>query len=459
MLRRLVIAAVAIAALLLMLLPTLIPGATATDQTQARAAGLVLLTLGFWALVVLPEFMTALVFFLLAMVLHVAPAPAVFAGFSSAAWWLVFGGMIVGAAVEKTGLGRRLARAVFGRLGGAYPQAVTAVALAAVALGFLMPSTMGRVVLLMPIVLALCERLGFERGSRGRVGLVMTAALCTYVPTTGILPASVPTSVLIGAAEQLYNIRLTYGPFLLQHFPVLGIGYVALLVPVVTLLFRQEAKPQVDATAPEPMTRDEHKLAWLLGIALIAYALDFLHGVSPAWVSLAAGLLCLLPGIALVSPKLFNERVNLAVLVYVAAIIGLGSVVENTGLGARLGAWLIHAAQLAPGATAYDFGALVLLCVLVGLATTLIPIPAVMGSLAGDIAQASGLPVETVLMTYVIGYAVVLFPYQSGPLVVAMQLGGVTAAQGMRVTLVMGSLTILVLAPLAYLWWRALGLI
>lgn len=459
MLRRLVIAAVALGASLLMIAPLLSSSTTAVDQLQARAAGLVLLTLGFWALVVLPEFMTALVFFLLAMVLHIAPAQAVFAGFSSTAWWLVFGGMILGAAVERTGLGRRLARAVFGRLGGAYPQAVTSVALAAVALGFLMPSTMGRVVLLMPIVAALCDRLGFAERSRGRVGLVMTAALCTYVPTTGILPASVPTSVLVGAAEQLYHVKLTYGPFLLQHFPVLGLGYVALLVPVVTLLFGEKARPTADTAAPKPMSLDERKLAWLLAAALLAYALDFLHGVSPAWVSLAAGLLCLLPGIALVSPKLFNERVNLAVLVYVAAIIGLGSVVEATGLGARLGQWLIHAAQLAPGATAYDFGALVVLCVLVGLATTLIPIPAVMGSLAGDIAQASGLPVETVLMTYVVGYATVLFPYQSGPLVVAMQLGGVSAGQGIRVTLAMGSLTVLVLAPLAYLWWRALGLI
>jgi len=455
--RRIVIAAVVLGAAGLALAPAL--GATALDTVQFRAAALVLVTLGFWALVVLPEFITALIFFLLAMLLHVAPAPFVFAGFSSTAWWLVFGGMIIGAGVERTGLGRRLARAVFGRLGGSYPRAVAAVALAAVALGFLMPSTMGRVVLLMPIVLALCDRIGFAPGSRGRIGLVMTAALCTYVPTTGILPASVPTSILVGAAEQLYQIKLTYGPFLLQHFPVLGLGYVAILIPAVSILFHDRADPRVEDGAAPALTRDERVLSWILGLALVAYALDFLHGVSPAWVSLAAGLACLLPGIAIVSPKLFGERVNIAVLVYVGGIIGLGSVVEHTGLGARVGAWLIHAAGLSPGAEAYDFGAVVLLCALIGVLTTLIPIPAVMGPLAGDIAQASGLPVHTVLMIYVIGYAVVLLPYQSGPLVVAMQLGGVTARQGMRITLVMGSATVLVLAPLAYAWWRLLGFI
>lgn len=459
MLRRLALAAVALLAAGLLIAPSLFPAIAAADATQLRAAGLVLLTLGFWALVALPEFMTALVFFLVAMVLHIAPPTAVFSGFSSTAWWLVFGGMIVGAAVEKTGLGKRLARAVFGRLGNSYPQAVAAVALAAVALGFLMPSTMGRVVLLMPIVIALCDRIGFAPGSRGRLGLAMTAALATYVPTTGILPASVPTSVLVGAAEQLYGIKLTYGPFLLQHFPVLGLGYVAILVPAATLLFRDTPRPRPDDTTPAPMGREERLLAWLLAAALVVYALDFLHHVSPAWVSLAAGLALLLPGIAIVSPKLFGERVNIAVLVYVAAIIGIGGVVEQTGLGARIGVLLIHAAGLAPGHDAYNFGAIVVLGVLIGILTTLIPIPAVLGPLAGDIAQASGFQVTTVLMIYVIGYATVLLPYQSGPLVVAMQLGGVPARQGARLTLIMGSATVLVLAPLAYMWWSLIGLL
>ena len=94
MLRRLAVLAVALTAAGLLIAPFLLALPPA-DATQLRAAGLVLLTLGFWAMVVLPEFMTALIFFLIAMVLHIAPPAAVFTGFSSTAWWLVFGGMIV----------------------------------------------------------------------------------------------------------------------------------------------------------------------------------------------------------------------------------------------------------------------------------------------------------------------------------------------------------------------------
>jgi len=457
MIRRWAIALVMTVAAALLVLPTIIPAQPWLDPALARSAGLVLFTLGGWALVVFPEFVTSLAFFLVAMVLQIAPPQVVFTGFTSVAWWLVFGGLIVGMAIDRTGLGRRLARMLFGRLRGSYIQAVGAVALVAVGLAFLMPSTMGRVVLLLPIVLSLAERLGFAAGSRGRAGLVMTAALATYVPATAILPASVPGTVLLGAVEQAHGIRLTYGPYLMMLFPILGIGFVGLLVPLAAWVFNDQPKPQPSEDVPGHLSRDERKLAWILGAALLLFVFDFLHGVSPAWVSLAAGLACLLPGIAIVDTKTFSERVNVAVLVYIAAIIGIGAVVGHSGLGTKFSAWLIEAAHLTPGAPVYDFAAIVSLSVLVGVAITLIPQPAVLAPLAGDIARAADLPLMTVLMTYVLGFATLLFPYQSGPLVVAMQLGGVSAREGTRLTLLTGSATLLILAPLAFIWWWVLG--
>src|SRR3546814_7285151 len=89
-------------------------------------------------------------------------------GFASPAFWLVFGGLVIGAAVDRTGLGQRIARALVGRFRGGYLSTVTGVVTVCLALGFLMPSTMSRVILLLPIVLALAERLGYPDGSRGR---------------------------------------------------------------------------------------------------------------------------------------------------------------------------------------------------------------------------------------------------------------------------------------------------
>jgi di/tricarboxylate transporter len=91
---------------------------------MARAAALVVLALGCWATGVLPFHVTGIGLFLLAMVFHVAPPRVIFAGFASNALWLVFGGLVIGAAVQTTGLGRWLARLLVGRFRGSYRRIV-----------------------------------------------------------------------------------------------------------------------------------------------------------------------------------------------------------------------------------------------------------------------------------------------------------------------------------------------
>ena len=49
-------------------------------------------------------------------------------------------------------------------------------------------------------------------------------------------------------------------------------------------------------------------------------------------------------------------------------------------------------------------------------------VPAVWTPLAEELANSTGFSVEAVLMTQVIGFSTVLFPYQVGPLIVAMGL-------------------------------------
>jgi di/tricarboxylate transporter len=91
-------------------------------------AALVAVTIGLWASGKLPEYITALLFFAVAMILHVAPASLIFSGFASAAFWLVVSGYVIGIAIKKTGLAARCARLLASRLSGSYPRMVFGVA-------------------------------------------------------------------------------------------------------------------------------------------------------------------------------------------------------------------------------------------------------------------------------------------------------------------------------------------
>jgi di/tricarboxylate transporter len=206
------------------------------------AGALVLSTVCCWAVGALPEPTATLLFFLAAVVFHIAPPTVVFSGFTSTAWWLMFGGAVTGVALRNTGLALRLADIIFHKRVGTYPQVITTVALSAVGLAFLMPSTTGRVLLLMPIVLALADRLGFAPGSNGRIGMVLTVAAASYMPPTSILPANIPNSVLLGAASSLYGINLSYGSYLLLHFPVLGVLKTVVLIWVICRCSRKAGR-------------------------------------------------------------------------------------------------------------------------------------------------------------------------------------------------------------------------
>ena len=440
------------------LLVLLLPAPAGAPAGFSAAAALTIFAIGFWAVGALPEYLTAVCFFLLAMIFKVAPANVVFSGFEAGALWLVFGGLIIAAGVQRTGLGRRIAELLVARLAGSYPRLITGVVLVSLALAFLMPSTMGRVLLLVPIFLALADRMGFAPGSNGRTGMVVAVALSSFLGPAAILPANVPNNVLAGAAEAYHGITITYFDYLLLHFPVLGALKSALLVWLICRIFPDQVRG--DQPPPEPRTKlngDERNLAIILGLALAFFVTDTLHGISPAWISLAAGVACLMPMIAIVTPQGFRTDVQMGPLFYVAGILGLGALVATSGVGDFLSHLLLDAVHLEYGADAYNFFALSAIGMVLGMVATMPGIPAILSPIAGDIATATGMSLEQVLMLQVLGFSTLVLPYQVPPVLVALQVGGVPMRQAARVTLPLVALTWALLIPLDYLWWVALG--
>ncbi len=94
---------------------------------------------------------------------------------------------------------------------------------------------------------------------------------------------------------------------------------------------------------------------------------------------------------------------------------------------------------------------------LTGLVATIPGVPTVLTPMAADFANATGFSIPAVLMTQVIGFSTVIFPYQVGPLIVAMQLSQEPLSKLVKVTLPLAAVTIIVLMPLDYLWWNLLG--
>lgn len=419
--------------------------------------GLVVITIVLWSTGKLPEYLTALIFFSVAMIFHVAPAAVIFSGFSSAAFWLVLSGFVLGIAIRKTGLAERCANVLVQRLTGSYLALVSGVVILTYALAFVMPSNMGRIALLMPVVMALADRVGFLHGSPGRIGLALAVGFGTFQLSATILTANVPNLVMSGAIETIYGIKLAYFPYLLLHAPVLGVLKGIALIFCIRWMFSDVPASSISLPNGRPLSAAEKRLILILTITILLWLTDAWHGISPAWVGLTSACVCLLPRWGFVQGEEFGKEINHRTLFYVAAILGLAAVVSNSGIGQWVGEALLNIVPLSPEHTFRSFMSAIGITSVLNFLVTANGVPALFTPLAQSFADAAQLPLLSVLMIQVVGFSTPLLPYQASPIVMAMQLGNIPFRAALRLSLTLAAITFILLAPLNYLWFTLLG--
>ncbi|MDF7679496.1 SLC13 family permease [Enterobacteriaceae bacterium ESL0689] len=412
-----------------------------------------------WATSLLPEFITALLFFAAAMIARIVPAEILFGGFTSSAFWLVFSGFVLGIAIRKTGLADRVACMLSTRLTDSWPLMVASIVLLSYALAFVMPSNMGRITLLMPVVAAMAKRAGIESGTRPWYGLALATGFGTFQLSATILPANVPNLVMSGTAEGAYGIHLNYLPYLFLHTPILGWLKGGILIALICWLFPGHPVAPHQLPPQPPVSQDEKRLAWLLATVLALWVSESWHGIGPAWIGLVAVVITLLPRIGFISGEEFSSGVNIRACIYVAGILGLAMTVTHTGMGNVVGNTLLHIMPLDKASPFTSFLALTAITSAMDFIMTANGVPALYTTFAQSFSDVTGFPLLSVIMIQVLGYSTPLLPYQASPIVVAMALGKVPARAGIVLCLSLAAASYLLLLPLNYLWYQWLEML
>ena len=422
-----------------------------------RGAAVIVVALGIWSTGAAPSYFGALLFMFGSMVLVVAPANVVFSGFHAGATWLVFGGLVIGLGVQRTGLDVRLVRGMLDLFPRSYLALSYGIFIGGTMMTLIVPSASGRVALIVPVVMALATRLGFDAESKGRTGLVMAATMGTMTPGFSILPANVPNMGLYGAVESIYNIHLTFAEYTWLNFPVLGIAAMMFYPPIIWALFREPPSQGDAVEAHEPWSAGERRLLAILLCALALWMTDRWHGVSPAWVALGAALLIVSPRVGVLPIPAIARELDYGPLLFTAGIISLGAVATGTGLGSLIADYVLSVAPLQAGHDALNYASIVAVAIVVGIFTTLPAQPSVMVPLAQHMADAAGWPLMSVLLAPVASWSAFPFYYQTPPVVLAVALANLRIGRVMALLCAYMAFAILIVLPLHYLWGRALG--
>ena len=431
----------------------------ATDEADVlmRTSAISGLAIALFATRLLPEVVTALGCFLAFLMVDAAPNAVIFSGFTSGGFWLLFAGLIVGTAISVTGLGRQFALRIFQKTGDSYIKAALLLALSGLGLGLLVPATMPRIIILMPVALSLSNTMGYEIGSRGHVGLTVTGAIATLLPTYAILTANLPTIIHFGAFETLYDIKPSYARYFIEQAPANAVRFIVLLVLMLPFASaRSDTKSVLDA--PMPFTYTQRKLLILLGSAILFWALDTFHGISPAWVALSLATVLLIPGFGILDSNVMKTKIDMSPAFFIAAVFAISAVAQHTGLGTVVADRLIPVLRLGDGSDLRDLYSVFGLSTVLSHLTTSPAAPAILAPLAGAIAAETGWSIETIAMAQVLGISTPLLPYQAPPLIIAMALAKIPMIALLRVCLLLAMAVAVIGVPITYFWWSYLGM-
>jgi di/tricarboxylate transporter len=229
------------------------------------------------------------------------------------------------------------------------------------------------------------------------------------------------------------------------------------IIGLIWWLFPAETRLVETEPPPKPLTPDERRLTAILLVALGLWATDFYHGIHPGWVGLGAGLATLIPLTGVMPVTNFTDRLKFGPFFYIASILGLGAVMVETGLSRAVGEALQASLELAPGRDAANFATLAILSTLTGAVVTNVAQPAVLAPLASYFGDAAGWPLKAALMTIVLGFTTAILPFQVPPILVGVQIAGLRLRRFLRMSVPLALVSLFVLLPINYGWWRAIG--
>lgn len=423
-----------------------------SKQEDLILISLILSTIIYWATNIVPLYFSSLIFLFTSVVFSLSSKEIIFSGFSSPAFWLVFAGMLIASAIKSTNLTNRFSNLFSDIKNLTYLKLLIFISIFSVLFSFIMPSSVVRIVLLIPLAVALATSLGFKESDKGYIGIMLTFILSTSIPAFTVLPANVPNMILAGLTKEIYDYELLFSYYLLANFLILGLLKNVVIVTLIYYFFKDTPKKIIERQEKINFSKDEMIVVGAILIMLIFWLSDFVHKISPSTIAIIGVLFLAYPSINIIKAKDINT-INFSSLIYVAAIISLGSIVSSNSFIKDGLIKIVNQFEMFD-LEVLNYMALTTFMSISGVIITQPTIPAIFTPIAEQISQISNFSLTEVFMMQIGAFSNVFFPFQAPPLIVGLALSKIKQIHMLKVILITAVITILFLYPLEYYWLR-----
>ena len=415
-----------------------------------------LITLFLWATNIVSNLVASLFFFISMLVISQVPPEVVLSGFTSNAFWLVFSGSVIGFALKNSGLSDRLGGLIASHFGASYTKALFGFVLFSLLLSFAMPSTFGRIAILVPIAISFCDKVGLSGRSLGRFGIILATIVASAELSSSILPANLPNLVMWGVAKQNFNLNIVYSEYIMALFPAIGFIKGVILIGTSRKFFPEQFSYKHMGIAKKPFSKQEIYVSSLLFLTMLGWLTDSLHHLSASLIGLMFSFIYL-TSIGRRGVSDFCSSIKLDTLWFIAAILGFAKVVQALGLPSLITHYISHFDLLGMGNIESYLFVIAIVILMTFLFTSNLA-PAIFSPLA-KIFSTSGLGVKTILFSQVVGYSTIFFPYQAPPIVFGAALSNIPNNVAIKYCILTAIFSLLIVAPFNFIWWKAIHLI
>jgi solute carrier family 13 (sodium-dependent dicarboxylate transporter), member 2/3/5 len=259
------------------------------------------------------------------------------AGFSSTAVGLVAGALFLAAAMEITGLHKRIALFIMSKIGTKPSRLVIGTIVVSFVLALFVPSATARAGTIIPILLGIVAAFGLTNTSKLAALLIITAVQSISIWNVGIKTAAAQNMVALGFIHSKFGIDVAWGKWFLYAAPW-SILMSILLFFVMTKLIKPEQTNlsegnsiQTQLKALGKMKSSEWRLIIIsIGLLLLWSTEGFLHPLDSTTVTIIAVAITLLPKVGIFTWKEVQAKIPWGTLVVFATGISLGMVLLST---------------------------------------------------------------------------------------------------------------------------------
>lgn len=318
-----------------MVMPDL-PGLPAAGK---MALGVAVFAIIVWVTQAVDDALSGLIIVFLLAALKATSVNGAFSGYANTSLWLIVVGFIMAAAMERSGLSKRIALHLVSLAGGSASKIYWAIAGVMAIMTFLVPSITARTLLMLPIVLGIGQAFDAKPGQSNIVkALLFIIAMSGTAMSIGVLTAHVGNPITVGLIQQATKQTISWGRWLVVGGPpafILGFLSVFLLKmlwpPEISNLDQGQNYVKEELAKLGSISSIERYTMLVFTLTLVLWASDSVHKVPVIIVGMLSVILLIWPRIGIMSWKEAQSRVPWNVFVLYGAGLSMGSALASSG--------------------------------------------------------------------------------------------------------------------------------